>query len=90
MMFLTLFFTSLLGLDFFKECLNRSKYELRLYWYMVLILAMSDRTKKRTAPLLAAALYRFLRFSISLDVLSASFSFSITYTQVSLLQGVIL
>lgn len=60
--------------------LHTCKYELREYWYMKLMAAMPESTKKSTAPLLAAGLYPSLRTSISVAVFSASFSFSVTYT----------
>ena len=55
-----------------------SRYELREYWYMELMAAISERTKNRTAPLLAAGRYPSLTSSISFEVTSANFNFSNT------------
>ena len=47
---------------------------------MELMAAISERTKNRTAPLLAAGRYPSLTSSISFEVTSANFNFSNTCT----------
>lgn len=54
MMFLRRFMRMESGSDFFSDSLKTSKKAMREYWYMEFTRAISDRTKNRMAPLLAA------------------------------------
>jgi hypothetical protein len=66
------------GSDFFSDSTKTSRKADREYWYMELTRAISDRTKNRMAPLLAAGRYPSRSLSMSRAVFSASLSFSVT------------
>ena len=59
MMFTNLFCRMESGKLFFNEKSKTSKKEARENWYMLLMTAISERTKNKMAPRLAAGRYLF-------------------------------